>query len=292
MSLPVTQGFFDFDQVPHDDLVLHNDDFEWFHDDTSCSDLTPSQGSDETPSSCASGAGDESDRTVVKKKHRKRYVVNLFPRVVKSDIRRYYGRMITNVCNSFDPALMKSFMSTYCVPHFSSVDKLPTELVSQLPNIQSSYTSEGLDAATALFVCQFELMPDTSALLRGSSIKQFLDDNSRSELTVYVEFMGTKLYHIEPQAAKPDNYNKIERMAGELDGFLDLLRLLPTSTTDLTMPPIDSTVPCVGIPSLNKRLSAKPFSLRSLCRLQITLDANNRMSRMESSYSYLNDESF
>lgn len=287
------EGSFDFDQVFHDDLVLHNDnDFEWFHDDASYSDLTPSQGSSETPSSGASGAGDESDRMVVKKKHRKRYVVNIFPRVIKSDIRRYYGRMIANVCNSFDPVLMKSFMSTYCVPHFSSVDKLPTELVSQLPNIQSSYTSEGLDAATALFICQFELMPDTSALLRGSSIKQFLGDNSRSELTVYIEFMGTKLYHIDSQAAMSDNHNKIERMAGELDRFLDLLRLLPTSTTDLALPLTDSAIPCAGIPSLNKRVSAKPFSLRSLCRLQITLDANNRLSRMESFYSYLNDESF
>lgn len=53
--------------------------------------------------------------------------INLFPRIIKKDIRRDYAAMFTNVLNTVDQVLMGKFMNTYCVNSVKMIDyaKLP-----------------------------------------------------------------------------------------------------------------------------------------------------------------------
>lgn len=228
--------------------------------------------------------GDDADnyRNRKAKKHRKRYVVNLFPRIVKSDIRRFYPRMLANAGNSHDPSLITSFLRTYCLPDFSSVDILPSEIADK-DGFQTEFSLEGLGLATIAFILQFDLMPDTTMLIKGSSIKQFRDDPNRSELFITMEFSGTKLYEFVPPETLSDapQPTMLTTLALETDKYLDMIRCLSTS---LPVPVAEGqrlSYPSIAMPTMQKRLSKSPFFMSNLCTVKLVLDARHRFCSME-----------
>lgn len=72
---------------------------------------------DESGSSLAKCESSSSDDMAIQPKKRKRGK-DFIPRVVKNDVRRYYGTMIMNVLNTCDEDFAKSFFRTYAVPSF------------------------------------------------------------------------------------------------------------------------------------------------------------------------------
>lgn len=221
-----------------------------------------------------------------KKKRRKRYVVNLFPRVVKSDIRRFYPRMFANVANSTDPILLRSFMETYCSPQFHSVDILPSEIANRSGGGSSYFAIDNLGLAVLLYIFQFELFPDSSLLLTGSSIKQFRDDPERSELTISLKFFGTKAYDFVSNNEVGANQSAY-RLAEEYDDFANAFRLVPTSVE--AVPPGEgdhnNCVSSNSFPLACLRPSTRPFTISTELHCRIVLDSNNRFCSMESIYT-------
>lgn len=233
-------------------------------------------------------SNDSSDKEPLKKKRRKRYVVNLFPRIVKSDIRRFYPRMLANISNSCDPHLVKSFMETYCVPRFQSLDVLPSEVAVRVPDVRSMISMEGLSAAIVLYILQFELMTDSCFLLKGSTIKQFRDDPDRSELNISMEFRGTKVYNLVKTENNENNSEEsaLCKLAEDMDSFLNAFRFLSSSTQEEVPLSTNSltTSPCNSIPSKRKILSPQPFTISNCFNFRIILDSNNRFCILESRY--------
>ena len=226
----------------------------------------------------------DNDRNRKAKRHRKRYVVNLFPRIVKSDIRRFYPRMLANTCNSHDPILISSFLRTYCLPDFSSVDILPSEIAHN-DGFQTEFSLAGLGLATIAFILQFDLMPDSTMLIKDSSIKQFRDDPNRSELCVNMEFSGTKLFEVvrpESLSDAPEQPTMLASMALEIDKYLDMARCLSTSSpVTVAQGGQRLSHPSIAMPMIQRRLSDSPFFMSNRCSLKLVLDARHRLCSME-----------
>lgn len=228
----------------------------------------------------------DNDRNRKAKKHRKRYVVNLFPRIIKSDIRRFYPRMLANTCNSHDPILISSFLRTYCLPDFTSSDILPSEIAHN-DGFQTEFSLAGLGLATIAFILQFDLMPDSTMLILGSSIKQFRDDPNRSEIYINMEFSGTKLFEVvRPESLSdsdaPEQSTMLTSVALEIDKYLDMARCLPTSSpVPVTQGEQRLSHPSIAMPMIQRRLSDSPFFMSNQCTLKIVLDGRHRLCSME-----------
>jgi hypothetical protein len=213
----------------------------------------------------------------VKKRQRKRYVVNLFPRIVKCDIRRFYPRMFANVANSHDPTLMTSFMRTYCLPQFSSVDILQCD-----DGTSPSFSLTGIGAAISATLLQLETMPDASLIIHNAAIKQFRDTPDQSELSFSVEFVGTKLYDVVCPSDAEDP--ALQSLANDTNEYLETFRRLPSSTP-IELPQalaLQSPYQCISMPSLLKRPAAQPFAMRGIATVRMRLDAKHRFCSMES----------
>lgn len=245
--------------------------------------LTPSEDGDVFDSS--SDVWDSTEHSVnssgnhvtVKKKPRKRYVVNLFPRIIKSDIRRFYPRMFANVANSHDPALMASFMRTYCLPQFSSIDILQCG-----DGTSPSFALTGVGAAISSTLLQLETMPDASLIIHNAAIKQFRDTPDQSELTLNLEFIGTKLFDVVCPSDVEDT--ALKSLANETNAYLETFRRLPSSTPILLPPELALQKPyqCVSMSNILKRPAVQPFSIRGMATVRLRLDAKHRFCNMES----------
>jgi hypothetical protein len=51
------------------------------------------------------------------RKNRKKYLAHTIPPIIKRDIRRLYGRMLTNVFNCHNFITYKAFFETFCSGH-------------------------------------------------------------------------------------------------------------------------------------------------------------------------------
>jgi hypothetical protein len=203
--------------------------------------------------------------------------------------------MLVNVANSTNPTLMKSFLETYCLPQFYSVDILPNEIANQSPGVVSQFVLDDLHSSFVLYLFQLELIPDCSVLLKESSIKQFRDDPDRSELSISVEFMGTKAFDFYLPESEGEfaagsssalQKNQLYTIAEELNEFLNVLRYLPSSIEE---PQLDdecssNKISCLTFPSAWKRKCRRPFTMKCEVRFRIVLDSSNKFCSLESSY--------
>eukprot|EP01033_Poteriospumella_lacustris_P016509 gene16509-11806_t len=217
-----------------------------------------------------------SEHVAVKKKQRKRYVVNLFPRIVKCDIRRFYPRMFANVANSHDPALTASFIRTYCLPQFSSTDIMQCE-----DGTSPSFSLTGVGAAISVTLLELETMPDVTLIIHNAAIKQFRDTPDQSELSFSVEYVGTKLFDVVCPSDAEDP--ALQSLANDTNEYLEMFRQLPSSTP-IELPQtlaLQSPYQCISMPSLLKRPAAQPFAMRGMATVRMRLDAKHRFCSME-----------
>jgi len=88
--------------------------------------------------------------------------VHAFPPIIKRDIRREFGRMITNVYNSCDEAMFSRFFNQFCLPDFKyfltpkgkrTIAERPTELHC-LDNVNAviAYTSKYISLVPDVFL--------------------------------------------------------------------------------------------------------------------------------------------
>ena len=75
-----------------------------------------------------------SKKAVKKRLNKKRYTVNLFPRIIKRDLRRLYPRMLSNVMNAGDPCLLAAFFATFARPDCSFNQQCPN---AKSPEVES-----------------------------------------------------------------------------------------------------------------------------------------------------------
>jgi hypothetical protein len=126
------------------------------------------------------------------RRNRKRRV-NFFPRLLKSDIRRNYAQMFTNVINAYDAQLLRSFMSEFCLPAVQLIDFAPENIAYGLPplvhqmgirNIMRYWASNSVVIPD--FVCQ-----PLSVQLCVNPI------NNRSRVVCKTLFKGTKVLDVD-----------------------------------------------------------------------------------------------
>lgn len=138
---------------------------------------------------------------------RKKYLVNLFPRIIKRDIRRFYPRMIANIYNSFDSQMLLSFLRTYSLPTVSSIDSMPTAALVAMPTLPESIAMKGFEDGILSFLMAIELVPDATLEVRRSDIRQFRNVVGRSELDIEFVASGTKLFDLVLNEGSNDKYH-------------------------------------------------------------------------------------
>eukprot|EP01031_Cornospumella_fuschlensis_P040576 gene40576-49469_t len=149
--------------------------------------------------------------------------INLFPRIIKKDIRRDYAAMFTNVLNTVDPVLMSKFMNTYCVNSVKmidyaklpqNVDRFPVLTVDGVPNIMGrAYTR----------ICNN--IPDFVFRLQSSHIKQHLYE-AGSKVVFKARIQGSNLMKCFISMVENDN-QALYTMAGAYYAVLVKAGLVP-----------------------------------------------------------------
>lgn len=122
------------------------------------------------------------------KKPRKRNRQAALPRVIKTDIRRHYGTMITNVFNSHDISLLQSFFATYCTGsmHFTlnPVGNVSPRLDDINEHLLTSATGLSLFVAVGT-----QLSPDETISLINTKV---VTRSDREETVIVLTLRSTK----------------------------------------------------------------------------------------------------
>jgi hypothetical protein len=143
------------------------------------------------------------------------------PRLVKSDTRRKYLTMFTNVFNSYDPSLMISFFRKFC-----SDDVLFEK--RDLSGIEPYMRLQGRDMVELFGAALFYLSPDQ--VIRMGDIQLVTNfEEKYYEMTTNVTVNGTLVYDIHP----PDIANVMNFMkSGTSSEAIALLGLSPSFNSD------------------------------------------------------------
>lgn len=129
----------------------------------------------------------------MKRKKRKRYYipVNLFPRIMKNDIRRSYSQMMVNSFNSCSEHMMQGFLATYATSDCHMIRFAPHAVISNVPNIQ--YV-EGISNIVSVFQREINACPDVVVRLTNCAILPHRDPNEGSKVICDLEMKYTKVF--------------------------------------------------------------------------------------------------
>lgn len=123
----------------------------------------------------------------------KRNSLQMTPRVMKNDIRRYYSRMLMNTINSADFNQLQSFFSTFMTgttKFFANYDnfdpkyRIPSQLLAGGPKLTSHY-----------FLGIFVMYPDVVMNMNNTVITTS-NTWSGTKIEMSVEFFATKMYDL------------------------------------------------------------------------------------------------
>ncbi len=247
---------------------------------------------DQSESSVSNDSTEESSVSVViskkavkKRMNKKRYTVNLFPRIIKRDLRRLYPRMLSNVMNAGDPCLLAAFFATFARPDCSFNQQCPNR---KSPEVESF---RNLDTLLLQFAVQCDLMPDMTIQLQNSSIHLFrhTPDHKNtpkfsSEIQCEMVFSGTVLYAYDRTSTSDmalemencllsDACPRISQMATseELMANMEEHQLVPSSFVAANVPDAIAKWKKLVHPKESKSLVIKGG-------LRLTVDEENRIS--------------
>lgn len=114
-------------------------------------------------------------------------------RILRRDIRRKYGEMLTNVLNNCDAALHRCFLQEFAVPHVTDYyQDFPSEL---LRHCQSPRKVQGIEDQVEVFRRQCLSTPDIIFRLSDVKVCQRLNTPG-SRLVASILVKGTVLYNI------------------------------------------------------------------------------------------------
>jgi hypothetical protein len=130
----------------------------------------------------------------LKKKKRKRYYVpvKLYPRIMKSDIRRYFSKMMVNSFNSCTDEMMEGFLRTYALPDCHMIRFAPHAVVANVPKLQ--YV-EGASNIVSIFWKQMKVFPDIAVRLIDCMIAPNIVDREEGSKVIFdIESRFTKVF--------------------------------------------------------------------------------------------------
>lgn len=133
--------------------------------------------------------GDEVDLQPLPKR-RKRPRVSEFPRILKTDMRRYLATMFCNVMNSADSRFISSFFRQVCVSSCRSVDY---SCCPSLPRKVPIKFLDGLDAIIDRLCEDLHAIPDFALSIKESFTQHRLDQPG-SKVVMKVQVKGTKVF--------------------------------------------------------------------------------------------------
>ncbi len=114
-------------------------------------------------------------------------------RILRRDIRRKYGEMLTNVLNNCDTALHRCFLQEFAVPHVTDYyQDFPSEL---LTNCQYPRKVQGIEDMVEVFRRQCLSTPDIIFRLSDVKVCQRLNTPG-SRIVASILVKGTMLYNI------------------------------------------------------------------------------------------------
>jgi len=217
--------------------------------------------------------------------------VSSMPRILKRDIRREYGMMMTNVMNSGDYNLVKQFYRQFFSPNFQSITKADSHDCTPIVKI-----SVGIDHAAYFIGRAFETIPDLAVQLQNTQIiRKQHETGSVVKLTLQANI--TPLFTPEAiqltDQEKDIHRNMIHYSYGEhletawveknIDSFC-----MPSSSFSKTMEFIDHTAgrklqlePCLICQAISEKYVQTPQSVALPVELQMYLDEQHRAYRME-----------
>ncbi len=118
--------------------------------------------------------------------------VNKFPRLLKSDIRRNYAQMFTNVINAYDGALMRRFVTEFCIPNVQLIDFAPENIPYGLPPLAHQI---GMKNILKYWASNSMVIPDF--VCQTQSVQLCVDPSTnRSRVVCKTLFKGTKVLDI------------------------------------------------------------------------------------------------
>lgn len=144
------------------------------------------------------------DRPKRKRPKRKK---NFIPRVIKSDIRRHYSTMITNVINANNHELLKSFFHSYAIPTFrmntrqidpASYAHLPQEVVqNNIAKFVKGISFNGEEWLKFHSLVNNMISPDQVLRLRDVRLVTRLNDH-RSVIVMSVDVELSHIFEVDP----------------------------------------------------------------------------------------------
>jgi hypothetical protein len=134
------------------------------------------------------------------------------PKVMKNDIRRYFGKMMLNTINSGDSLQIQSFFQTFMIQSGKLVMKhtVPPEL-----NIPPKVIVDGPRMVPYVLLGAFVLVPDISLKAKNTTI---ITSNSWSgtKIVIDLEMHGTKIFEMGPRKWLP--YRPLSAAAAAEEG--------------------------------------------------------------------------
>lgn len=112
-----------------------------------------------------------------------------FPRLLKTDVRRQYAQMFTNVMNSYDGNLLRKFMSVYCHANVTLLDCAPENIQYKLPPIVQM---DGLRSILKYWAYNSLIIPDFICRTMDTEIR-VIPSSNESKIICKCIFQGTKV---------------------------------------------------------------------------------------------------
>lgn len=202
---------------------------------------------------------------------RKRYVVSLFPRVIKRDIRRMYPRMLANLVNGCDPEQLLSFFATYSVASM--------EFRSEFQNKEHPVADNGVYGLVSNIIAEQELMPDFTLSIKRAYVKQFLFVKDKSQIIVEVHCSGTKIYEYDPKYS--DDEDSASLTLQIMDETLNSLRTSENEVAFSLAKCQENSKKSIENSTARKILSTQPFKVVIQGFLTLDLDENHRIQHFQ-----------
>jgi hypothetical protein len=218
-----------------------------------------------------------------------KYLKPSFPRIVKSDIRRKFPIMLTNVFNSFNMKLVRSFLTTFCDHQdilYQHIVNIPFLQEQQLQPAAHVFEISILHHVINFMGGMQEFTPDMVFMLKNSQIQRRIDCEG-SLIVLTMEAHGSRIYPIFPSiladCIQGNNYfqdlylTKYKKLGHEaaVDSLIALERFL--SNYNVSDP---KSLHNCGIPLLKN-----PLKRTIQSRIILQLDEQHRIHRITSESS-------
>lgn len=181
----------------HPEEMALSTSIDWNSEILDDNPLDDSSESAETTSQDMTAEVEETEKKSLKKHYKQKFRRNPhvpFPKIFKSDIRRQYPQMWTNVINWNKPALLHDFLSSVCrksCTHTTIVTN--PEIYHLLPLLQRHST---IDHSAQQCAYRITCSPDATCELKSSQLIRSKDFDG-TKLMMMVRYTGTKLYDLQ-----------------------------------------------------------------------------------------------